>query len=102
MEFCRWSVATALMIAAVNAFAQSDSAEDFRVELTGGAWNTSIEGTVRALALPIALRSDLALQDEWAFFGKLTVKPAHRHRINIEGVPYSFQGLNALARNITF
>ena len=81
------------------AYAQTD---DFRVEVTGYAWRTSIEGTVQSSGLPIALHADLNLNDTWTFFGKLVLKPGRRHRINIEGSPYDFSGTSTLARTITF
>jgi hypothetical protein len=76
--------------------------EDFRVELTASGWRTAIEGSLQANGLPVALHTDLNLGDTWTFFGKLVVKPGHRHRINIEGSPYHFTGLNTLSRTITF
>jgi hypothetical protein len=76
--------------------------EDFRIELTASALRPHIEGAVTALGLPVALHSDLNLEDNWTFFGKLVFKPGRRHRINIEGSPYDFSGLNALSRSITF
>jgi hypothetical protein len=84
------------------AFAQTEPLENFRFELTASTWRPSIGGTVMAFGRPIALRGDLKLDDSWLFFGKLVVKPGRRHRIVVEGSPYSFTGLNNLARTITF
>jgi hypothetical protein len=81
--------------------AQSDP-EAFRFEVTALAWRTSVEGTLQSGILPIDLQSDLNLQPQWTFFGKLTAKPGRKHRIFIEGSPYSFDGRNALARSVTF
>jgi hypothetical protein len=50
----------------------------------------------------VALHGDLNLGDAWTFFGKLTLKPGRRHRINIEGSPYSFTGSATLSRTIMY
>ena len=76
--------------------------DHFRVELTAAAWQTRIEGTLQAAGLPIDLRSDLALDDRTIFFGRLVAKPGRRHRLIIEGSPYSFAGVNTVSRAITF
>jgi len=83
----------------IVAFAQTDA---FRLELTASAWKTAIEGTVQSGGLPIALHADLNLADEWTFFGKLSFKPARRHRINLEGSPYEYSGINTLSRTIVY
>jgi len=84
------------------AYAQTEQLENFRLELTASAWHPRIQGTVTAQGLPVALHGDLNLDDSWVFFGKLVFKPGRRHRINVEGSPYDFTGLNALSRTITF
>jgi hypothetical protein len=50
----------------------------------------------------VALHGDLNLDHNWAFFGKLILKPARRHRIVLEGAPYEFSGSNTLARTVIF
>ncbi len=90
------------LVFACGAYAQEQPLENFHVELTAAAWHPSIDGTVMALGLPVALHGDLNLDNSWTFFGKLVFKPGRRHRINIEGAPYEFTGRNILARTITY
>jgi hypothetical protein len=76
--------------------------EDFRVEVTAGAWHNRAEGTLQAGPLPVALHGDLNLQPESSFLGKLVFKPGRRQRIVVEGGPLSYTGVNNLARSITY
>ena len=76
--------------------------EDFRAEISASAWRTSVKGSLQAAGLPVDLRSDLALEDRTTFFGRLVLKPGQRHRIIVEGSPYSFEGTNTVSRTITF
>lgn len=84
------------------AWAQDVSPDDFLFELTMSAWYAGSSGTVQAGGLPIALGSDLSLQNSWTFFGEFSFKPGRRHRLNIEGSPYAFGGVASLSRTITF
>jgi hypothetical protein len=91
-----------VIIFAVFAAGAANGQENFHVELTLAAWRAGVEGSVQSGGLPIALRGDLALEDTWTFYGKLVFKPARRQRINVEGIPYDFSGLNTLSRTITY
>lgn len=48
------------------------------------------------------LHTDLDLRPKWTFFGKLTAKAGKKHRVFVEGSPYSFEGSNPLSRGIEF
>ncbi len=76
--------------------------DDFRVEATAAGWFASIRGTVQAAGLPVDLQSDLALGDRATFLGQLVFKPGRRHRLLVEGSPYSFDGVNTVSRTIAF
>lgn len=86
---------------ALPVFAQSDP-EAFHVEVTADAWRTGVQGTLQSLGVPIDLRTDLNLANTSTFFGRFVLKPARRHRIIVEGAPYSFDGRNLLSRGITY
>src|SRR5947199_10445125 len=84
------------------ATAQEDF-ENFRVEITASAWLVSPTGTIQSGLLPVDLRGDLQLeQSQPHFFGKLVLKPARRHRISVEGIPYRLEGAAPVSRQIVF
>jgi hypothetical protein len=76
--------------------------EDFRIEVSGYAWRMGVQGALQSGLSPIDLRTDLNLADRTAFFGRLTIQTARRHRIFVEGAPYRFEGTNRLNRTVTF
>lgn len=76
--------------------------EDFRLEVTAGAWSHNARGDLQPGALRIDLRNDLNLNDTYTLQGRFTFKPARRHRIFVEGAPYSLEGENTLDRTIVF
>ncbi len=78
------------------------AAEDFHFEVTALGWRSRVGGTLQAGPLPVDLQSDLNLEKRWTFFGRLVAKPGRRHRIILEGAPYSFEGSNTLSRSIEF
>lgn len=80
----------------------AQSAEDFKLEAAAYGWRTGVEGTLQSGLFPIDLRADLDLDRRTTFFGRLSLKPARRHRIVIEGAPYRFEGRNTLTRTIVF
>jgi hypothetical protein len=88
----------ALLLAMVPLAAQ-DAA---RVEITASAWRTAIEGSLQAGGLPVDLRSDLNLGDQWTFFGRAVFKPGRHHRLIVEGSPYRFDGTNTISRSISY
>ena len=59
-------------------------------------------GTLQSGVIPIDLKTDLDLSQRLIFFGRLVVKPGVRHRVVVEGSPYSYSGSNALSRTIEF
>jgi hypothetical protein len=73
-----------------------------RVELIASAWRVHVAGTIQSGILPIDLQSDLALQDRYTFFGRLTVFPGERHGIVVEGSSLQMEGDNDLARTIVY
>jgi hypothetical protein len=77
--------------------------ENFRVELTASAWLVSPSGTIQSGITPVDLKRDLQLeQTQPHFFGKLVVKPGRRHRLMVEGIPYSLNGAATISRQIVF
>jgi hypothetical protein len=76
--------------------------ENFRIEVTGSAWRTQVEGELQSGVLPVDLRSDLNLPDTYNFLGRLVLKPGRRHRIIIDGGPFESSGTNQLSRSIVF
>ena len=76
--------------------------EKFRIEVTGSAWRTHVEGQLQSGVLPIDLRSDLNLPDTYNFLGRLVLKPGRRHRIIVDGGPFESSGRNQLTRSIVF
>jgi hypothetical protein len=83
--------------------ASSDSPEQFRIELTGSAWIVDSSGTIESGGTPIDLVSDLgAAQQQPTFFGRLVVKPGRKHRIIVEGMPFSVDGYNVVHRTIVY
>jgi hypothetical protein len=92
----------AVLLLTLPAAAQEDF-EKFRVELTASAWLVSTSGTIQSGIVPVDLRRDLQIeQSQPHFFGKLVVKPARRHRLMVEGIPYRLNGAAAIARQIVF
>jgi hypothetical protein len=77
--------------------------ERFRVELTASAWLVNPSGTIQSGIVPVDLQRDLQLEN-WTthFFGKLVVKPARRHRLMVEGIPYRLNGAATISREIVF
>ena len=77
--------------------------ENFRVELSTAAWLVDSSGTIQWGIAPVDLRRDLHIgQAQPHFFGKLVVKPARRHRLIVEGVPYRLDGAGEISRQIAF
>lgn len=102
MRYLLQGSSISLFLLTLTAAAQSGDLENFHAEVTASAMRTEVEGTLQSGVLPVALHGDLNLADRWQFFGKLVFKPGRRHRINVEGSPYTFSGRNTLARTITF
>ena len=64
----------------------SESPENFRIEVTGSAWLVDSAGTIQANGTPVDLISDLgAEQQKPSFYGRLVFKPEQKHRIVVEG-----------------
>src|ERR1041385_6121140 len=90
---------TGLLLSAAVAAAQDQDNEDFHVEVTAGAWIRGTSGTIQSGTAPVDLKSDLAIgQNEAQFYGRLVLKPARRHRLVVEGFPYSLSGTNQVTR----
>lgn len=98
----RWCFALLFLSYLPELPAQTADLETFRFEVTASAWHTHASGQVQAGAFPIDLRSDLNLADRFTFLGHLTIKPALRHRILVEGSPFEFTGRNLLARAVEY
>ena len=86
-----------------SASRSSDNPESFRLEVTGAAWLLNTGGSIQASGSPIDLVHDLgAQQGQATFFGKLVVKPGRRHRIVLEGTPFSIKGTNTVQRTVSY
>jgi hypothetical protein len=60
-------------------------------------------GNIQANGSPIDLVTDLgAQQQQPTFYGRLVIKPARKHRIVLEGTPFSIQGHNTVTRTIMY
>ena len=94
------SLQAALFLLAIPASAQEF--ENFRIELSTYAWLVSPGGSLQSGIAPVDLQRDLQIESQPHFFGKLTVKPARRHRLMIEGVPYRLNGAASVTRQISF
>jgi hypothetical protein len=91
-------IAFILSLASLSAAAQPS----WRAEIQLSAWRVATTGQIQSGLLPIDLQSDLALQDRTVFFGRLTFRPGHRHRVLVEGTPLSFEGRNELRRTVVY
>lgn len=81
----------------------SENPEDFHIEITAGAWLVDTGGQIQASGAPIDLVNDLnAEQRRGTFYGQLVFKPARKHRIVVEGSPFSVTGLNSVTRSIVY
>ncbi|MFL6415734.1 MAG: hypothetical protein ACJ74Y_08700 [Bryobacteraceae bacterium] len=81
----------------------SEDPENFHIEVTGEAWLVDTGGQIQASGAPINLVNDLnAEQGRGTFYGQLVFKPARKHRIVIEGTPFSVNGLNSVTRSIVY
>src|SRR4051812_36917697 len=83
--------------------AAAQEPEAFRVELTASAWLVNPSGAIQSGITPVDLRRDLNLdQSQPHFFGKLVIKPGRRHRLTVEGIPYTLNGAATISRQIVF
>jgi hypothetical protein len=77
--------------------------ENFRVEVMGSGWLVNSTGQIQANGTPADFINDLGVaQRQGTFFGHLVVKPARRHRIEMEGSPFGLHGLNTIDRSIVY
>ena len=82
---------------------RSEDPENFRIEVTAGGWLVDTGGQIQANGTPIDLVSDLnAEQQRGTFYGQLVFKPARKHRIVIEGMPFRINGLKSVTRSIVY
>ncbi|HXR78568.1 MAG TPA: hypothetical protein VN737_21495 [Bryobacteraceae bacterium] len=83
--------------------ASADDPEDFRIEVTGDAWILNTAGHIQSGSLPIDLKGDLGVEENKpTFLGRFVLKPARRHRIILEGTPYTLDGRNQIVRSIVY
>lgn len=81
----------------------TESPESFRVELTGSGWLVNSGGTIQASGSPINLVTDLGVyQQQPTFYGRLVIKPGRKHRILVEGTPFTLSGENVVDRSVTY
>jgi hypothetical protein len=80
-----------------------ESPEDFRIEITASSWLINSSGTISSSTTPINLVRDLGVkQQQPNFYGKLVFKPRRKHRIVVEGIPFSLNGYNTSPRSFTY
>lgn len=91
----------AMLFVAAVCKAQDDF-EDFRVEVTASAWLLNPDGDILSNGFTTQFNSDLGIENESQFTGKLVLKPGRKHRILVSGTPYRLEGTNALNRQIAF
>jgi hypothetical protein len=78
-------------------------AEDFRFEITANYWPLNPTGTVLTTTDQVDLKSDIGIQGRKSeALLKVVFKPARKHRLNFEALPYRFNGANTITRTFTF
>ncbi|HLH02648.1 MAG TPA: hypothetical protein VKX25_07755 [Bryobacteraceae bacterium] len=71
--------------------------------MTGSAWIVNTTGSIQSSGTPVDLVSDLgAAQQQPTFFGRLVFKPGRKHRIVVEGMPFTVDGYNVVNRTIVY
>lgn len=91
-----------VLFALLAAFAAAAQELPPRVEITANAWRTAVSGKFQSGIVPVDLRSDLALRNNWQFQGSALIRIAGRHRLVLDGSPLSFSGRNLLNRTVTY
>lgn len=90
-------------VSAQSIFSPREDPEKFRIEVTGSAWLLNSGGQIQSNGTPADFINDLnVFQRQPTFFGQLVIKPARRHRIVIEGTPFSIDGRNVINRTIIY
>jgi len=80
-----------------------DDFEQFRIEITGSYWRLNPTGNVQTSSTEVDLRSDLGIRGQKGHgLFKVAVKPARKHRILFETVPYRLKGHNTITRTFEF
>src|SRR2546425_8392487 len=80
-----------------------DDFEQFRIEITGSYWRLNPTGNVQTRSTEVDLRSDLGIRGQKGHgLFKVAVKPARKHRILFETVPYRLKGHNTITRTFEF
>jgi hypothetical protein len=88
---------------AQSTFSGREDPENFRIEIMGSGWLLNSGGQLQANGTPADFVNDLGIaQRQPTFFGHLVFKPSRRHRIEVEGTPYSLHGLNTIDRSIVY
>ncbi|MSO23706.1 MAG: hypothetical protein EXQ58_10760 [Acidobacteria bacterium] len=101
----RWTglVVLALVAIPLPLAAQDKDLESFHVEVTAAVWWLGATGQVQSGNTAVDLKSDLGIGNSKVnFLGKLVLKPARKHRVLFEVIPYRLEGDNTLARTIDF
>jgi len=103
LPVARWTLLCALAGTVLWAQGRSEDPESFRIEVTGSAWILNSGGQIQANGSPIDLVTDLGVQQQQpTFYGRLVFKPARKHRIILEGTPFSIQGNNTINRSVSY
>jgi len=98
------SLVAVLVLIPAGAIAETDvDYEDFHVEFTASYWLLSTTGNIQSGSTSVGLEPDLGIRRNAShFLGKLVLKPARKHRLFFEMVPYRLGGSNVLSRTIEF
>lgn len=94
---------SSFLCSAQGLFHEREDPERFRIEVMGSAWLLNSGGQIQANGTPADFINDLKVfQHEPTFFGQLVIKPGRRHRIVLEGTPFSINGQNMISRPIVY
>ncbi|HYR86406.1 MAG TPA: hypothetical protein VE422_20130 [Terriglobia bacterium] len=77
--------------------------EQFHIEFTGSYWRLNPTGNVQTGTTQVDLRSDLGIRGrKGQGLFRVAAKPARKHRILFEAVPYRLEGHNTITRTFAF
>jgi len=72
-------------------------------EFTGAYWLLKANGTVRSGGAPADIKFDLGVRgNKSLILGKAVYRPARKHRILVEFIPYRLRAANVLGRGFAF
>ncbi|MCI0422964.1 MAG: hypothetical protein L0387_16310 [Acidobacteria bacterium] len=94
--------ATVALLGVVG-IAWAEDYEEFHIEFSPQWWLVSTSGSARSGATAVDLESDLGIRNNKSHFvGKLVLKPARKHRVLFDVLPFRLNGGSALTRTIDY